>query len=605
MKRRIYFMILFTLAFIGINSKFIVLSEEISYEPICESGVYQIKNANELKWFSDYVNSGFSDADALICNDIDLSEICSENKGSWIPIGNDYSVSFTGSFDGGNHTISGLYINGEELFNGLFGFLSGTVKRVSVTGTIINNNDQGYCGGIAGYNYCGRIIGCSFNGDISFKSLSCGGLTAYCDLDGRLTNSFSVLNDKSIPACGENVGMVKYCYYLSDIRETKSDCKGVLEDDFKSGEICSLMNTNQSVDIWKQKLGENNFPKLNGNDFVYKTYKCDSEDVILYRNYNTPVHNFSDNICIDCGINRVETIGANLVLDRSVGLKYHIRLNDMEINNPVIKLEYSDDGRNGEIQCEYEGDNVYCAVIPKYLNKLYGNISTTVKCFSDESLIFTEPEVNYSILTYIDSLVSGNSSECRSLLLSLLELSKSAEEYSVGSSILSEVLSQDPWKDYFDLYRPDDYNAQYQDLSEYKSNVQYQTAKITHAYISVDTQVNMNFYIEASESELFLNYKNVQKCEESTIPLIWDSDKQKYKAAINGIDAENLNDDYVLKIIDKFGNDKSGAIGYNLEKYIYTVLDRKESYDAETIKVCEALMNYAYYAGIYSQNTEH
>ena len=84
MKQKIPFIILFLLSFIGVNSEFIVFSNESGNEPICENGVYQIKTADELKWFSDYVNSGFSDANAFICNDIDLSEICSENTESWI-----------------------------------------------------------------------------------------------------------------------------------------------------------------------------------------------------------------------------------------------------------------------------------------------------------------------------------------------------------------------------------------------------------------------------------------------------------------------------------------------------------------------------------------
>lgn len=125
----------------------------------------------------------------------------------------------------------------------------------------------------------------------------------------------------------------------------------------------------------------------------------------------------------------------------------------MEIDNSVITLKYYDGGRSGEMQCDYEGNNIYSAVIPKYLNELYGNIITNVKCLSDETVVCCEPEVNYSVLTYIDSLVSGDSEECRSLLLSLLELSGSAEKYSVGSDNLSEILSQSPWSDYFKLYK--------------------------------------------------------------------------------------------------------------------------------------------------------
>ena len=51
MKQKIPFIILFLLSFIGVNSEFIVFSNESGNEPICENGVYQIKTADELKWF--------------------------------------------------------------------------------------------------------------------------------------------------------------------------------------------------------------------------------------------------------------------------------------------------------------------------------------------------------------------------------------------------------------------------------------------------------------------------------------------------------------------------------------------------------------------------
>ena len=42
-----------------------------------------------------------------------------------------------------------------------------------------------------------------------------------------------------------------------------------------------------------------------------------------------------------------------------------------------------------------------------------------------------------------------------------------------------------------------------------------------------------------------------------------------------------------------------------LMKYIYTVLNTGADYDAETISVCEALMNYAYYAEIYADSSRN
>ena len=53
--------------------------------------------------------------------------------GEWTPIGSDYWHQYTGTFDGGNHTISGLTVKGSDENAGLFGYIGkdgGTVKNV-------------------------------------------------------------------------------------------------------------------------------------------------------------------------------------------------------------------------------------------------------------------------------------------------------------------------------------------------------------------------------------------------------------------------------------------------------------------------------------------
>ena len=78
---------------------------------------------------------------------------------SWTPIGVDDTRAFTGTFDGGGHTISGLYINNTAgTYQGLFGYVGagGTIKDLTVEGTITGGF---YTGGIAGGNY-GDIIDC-------------------------------------------------------------------------------------------------------------------------------------------------------------------------------------------------------------------------------------------------------------------------------------------------------------------------------------------------------------------------------------------------------------------------------------------------------------
>lgn len=65
----------------------------------------------------------------------------------WTPIGNS-SVAFDGTFDGDDHTISGMFINTTSSHNGLFGNSSGTVQNVTVENSWISGGD--YTAGIIG-----------------------------------------------------------------------------------------------------------------------------------------------------------------------------------------------------------------------------------------------------------------------------------------------------------------------------------------------------------------------------------------------------------------------------------------------------------------------
>ena len=69
----------------------------------------------------------------------------------WTPIGNS-SVAFDGSFDGDDHTISGMFINTTSSHNGLFGNSSGTVENLTVADSWVNGgkNTAGIVAVLAG-----------------------------------------------------------------------------------------------------------------------------------------------------------------------------------------------------------------------------------------------------------------------------------------------------------------------------------------------------------------------------------------------------------------------------------------------------------------------
>ena len=50
----------------------------------------------------------------------------------WTPIGKSDNAPFTGHFDGDGHTISGLFVNTNGRFNGLFGYCSCTIKNLNI-----------------------------------------------------------------------------------------------------------------------------------------------------------------------------------------------------------------------------------------------------------------------------------------------------------------------------------------------------------------------------------------------------------------------------------------------------------------------------------------
>lgn len=75
-------------------------------------------------------------------------------QNEWDAIGGS-NYYFAGNFDGGEHTIYGLYINKSENYQGLFGrTYQGTIKNLSVQQSHVKGND--YVGGIVGFSYISR-----------------------------------------------------------------------------------------------------------------------------------------------------------------------------------------------------------------------------------------------------------------------------------------------------------------------------------------------------------------------------------------------------------------------------------------------------------------
>ena len=152
------------------------------------NGSYTVYNADGLMNIAELVNGGKTDINITLDKNIDLT------GKDWTPIGTDYDNSYTGTFDGGGHTITGLTFTTNDEYAGLFGYLGnfgkfGTVKNVVMDGIQITCNHRlGYAGGVAGYSR-GTIENCSVSGSVS-GTVSVGGVVG-AQRDGSITGCSS------------------------------------------------------------------------------------------------------------------------------------------------------------------------------------------------------------------------------------------------------------------------------------------------------------------------------------------------------------------------------------------------------------------------------
>ena len=163
-------------------------------------GNYTVTSAEGLMNVAELVNGGKTDINITLDTDLDLT------GKEWTPIGIDYNHQYTGTFDGGGHTITGLAVTGSDQYAGLFGRIGsgGTVKNVTLKDVKIeSNHSSGNVGGVAGWSY-GNIEYCSVSGSVSSNSTA-GGVVGY-QSDGAITGCNSSATVKGMVRAGGVAG---------------------------------------------------------------------------------------------------------------------------------------------------------------------------------------------------------------------------------------------------------------------------------------------------------------------------------------------------------------------------------------------------------------
>ena len=181
-------------------------------------GNYTVTTAEGLKNIAKLVNEQWNlGINITLTSDIDLSGI------DWTPIGIDYKHQYTGTFNGGGHTITGLTVTGSDQYAGLFGYIGsgGTVKNVVLEGVqITSDNSSGYAGGVAGDSW-GTIENCSVSGSVSGTTFA-GGVVG-SQWGGSITGCNSSATVKGVIFAGGIAGETNSgasltgCYATDDV----------------------------------------------------------------------------------------------------------------------------------------------------------------------------------------------------------------------------------------------------------------------------------------------------------------------------------------------------------------------------------------------------
>lgn len=275
-------------------------------------GFYEIGSLEDMKAFHDAVAGGQTALNARLTADL-------EN------VTNDYTLTaYAGHFDGQGHVVTIDLKDTGEQGNGLFRTVyGGTVENLGVKGKIVSSNKYtasivgdmtdgiirncwstadvvldfvgdatsgGICGRIKIDNF-GIVENCIFAGTITGpEAFKCAGLVGYLSRPGvQITNCvvmgrFSVAeNDNNVFNRKPENASYTNCYYLEDSRFAPvSDlCTSVTADQIASGELCFLLNGDQSAMKFYQNLGEDAFPVPNSSHAaVYSTANVNCDGTI-------------------------------------------------------------------------------------------------------------------------------------------------------------------------------------------------------------------------------------------------------------------------------------------------------------------------------------
>lgn len=638
-----------------------------AYQPATDvggDGVYEIHNAGQLFWFAAVVNGGYEDtpqnaaASAILTADIDL-----ENR-AWTPIGSRVSP-YSGQFDGRGHVIRGLsVITSQEA--GLFGYVgeSGVVQRVGIqdgtvcgdgavggivgvnNGTIRNSFNSAtvsggavgsVVGGIAGANY-GTVTDC-YNTGIVTNGSHVGGITG--GNYGAIANCHNVGEVdgyKSWISClvganyvyGSYNATVTNCYYLAD---TEDGLGGKTAAQFASGEVAWLLNNSSSEGVWKQTLGQMDYPTFTG-DVVYQIHNCAADT--LYSNTDGDLDHVygDDNICDVCGHDKtppaVNLAYPTMSLKDEIRYNFYFTVQKIDANAlDMGLLVWSSEMTNGTIE---NAEQVFAGATYNRKNGLYKVQTDGIPAKEMGDVIYYKVYAKQADGTYVYSdlhrfnavlyaesvFKQYDDSLLHATVVALLNYGAAAQiqfGYRTDSLMNAGLTAQQQAlvMPYDDVYSKID-GVDAVDLGKVGAFAKTETGfSEYYPTVSLKGAFAINYYFHPDQSEVGevtfyywseTDYRNadVLTAENATGVMTMTKSGSLYKATITGIRAMEIDRTYYVCGVYQSGGKiySTGVVAYSLAAYC---MDQAEVATGSLQTMAQLTAVYGYYAKTYIKTT--
>ena len=326
-------------------------------------GFLELGSVADVEWFAAMVNEAHQvTIKGMLTADIDFQGTVNAHT----PIGLNTTYKYNGSFDGQGHRIKNMIIEGTGNFQGFFGVIrGGTVIRNLIIDSSCSVTGPSGIGGIAGAaqtdvaGYPLIIENCINEAPITATTGSAAGIlgvgqsayptiqlknclntgditgnpaTAFCawinHVNSSITNCINLGTITGADMAGNKYSyfcqlirfepgtmMMTNCYDFTDFDDQGAGHQGtegdwLTDEPVSSGELCFLLNGDQTEIVWNQRLGTDAYPVPyyieGGQVYAGGELNCDGTplDVTGYSNSPSgtiPPHEYEDGFCINCG----------------------------------------------------------------------------------------------------------------------------------------------------------------------------------------------------------------------------------------------------------------------------------------------------------------